>query len=88
MKPATGGSLGESGVAEPIVSRTFVRIHQYIVGFADLFEFIFGVRIFRIFIRMKFDCELAIGALDLLLGDISLHPEDFIVITLFCRHFM
>ena len=68
METATAetAALSERGVTKAIVGRAFVVIHQDIVGFAEFFEFLFRVRIVRIFVRMKFDREFAIGALDFL----------------------
>ena len=68
-------------VAETIVGRALVGVHQDIVGFAEFLEFFFGVRVVRIFIGMKFDRELAIGAFDLLLGGSSLDAQDLVVIA-------
>jgi hypothetical protein len=44
----------ERGVSKPIVSGAFVRVHQHVVSFAELFKFLFGVRVVRILIRMNF----------------------------------
>ena len=65
-----------------IVGRALCPIHQDVVGFAEFFEFFFRVRVVRIFVGMKFDRELAIGALDLLAGRGALDAEDFVVIAL------
>ena len=51
-------------MAEAIVGRAFVGIHQDVIGFAEFLEFLLGVRVVRVFVRMKFDRELAIRALD------------------------
>ena len=68
---APGRALGKSGMAKAIVGGALVGIHQDVVGFAELFEFLLGVRIVRILVRMKFDRELAIRALDLFLGRLA-----------------
>src|SRR4030095_7663807 len=57
----TGTALRERGVTEAIVRRAFVWIHQDVVRFAQFFKFFLGVRIVRIFVRMKLYRELAIG---------------------------
>jgi hypothetical protein len=54
-------------MAEAIVSGTLIRIDQNIISFAELLKFFFGMRIIRIFVRMKFNRQLSIGALDLFL---------------------
>ena len=53
-------------MTEAIVGRALFRIDQDVVGFAELFEFLFGVRVVGIFVGVKFDRELAIGALHFL----------------------
>ena len=76
MKPATGsGALGKGSVAKAIVGRALIGIHQDVVSLAEFLEFLLGVRVVRVFVRMKFDRELAIGALDLLLGGRPLNGE-------------
>jgi hypothetical protein len=40
-----------------------------------------------IFVRMKLDRELAISALDFLLGNVVLHTENFIIIAFGGGHF-
>src|SRR5205823_5164203 len=68
---ADSTALLKRGVTESIVSGAFVRIHQHVVGFAQLLEFFLGVRVVRIFVRMKLDREFAISAFDFLCGRIS-----------------
>ena len=68
MEPAPGGTrraLRKRGVAIAIVGRAFVGIHEDVVGFAEFLELLLGVRVVRILVRMKFDRELPIRALDL-----------------------
>src|SRR4029077_4322073 len=64
--PTKSPALFEGGVTEAVVGSAFVTVHQHIVSLAELLELFFGVRIVRIFVRMKFHRELAIRALDLL----------------------
>jgi hypothetical protein len=85
---ASGTALSESGVPEAIVSRALIGIDQDVIGFAEFLKFFLRVRIVRIFVRMKFHGELAIGALHLFLGSATLHREDFVVIALFGRHLL
>src|SRR5436190_2045647 len=75
-------SLCEGGMAEAIVGGPLVRIDQNVIGFAELFEFFFGVRVVRILVRVKFHREFAISALHLFLGGVSRHSQDFVVIAL------
>jgi len=83
---AKSPALLERGVTKTIVSGAFIRIHQHIIGFAELFEFLFGVRIARIFVRMKFYGELAIGTLHVLRRGIARNAEHFVVIAFGRRH--
>ena len=83
---ASRGPLGERGVAEAIVGRALVGIHQDVVGFAELFEFLLGVRVVRVFVGVKLDRELAVGALHFLFGRGPRDGQDFVIIALFGRH--
>ena len=81
MEPAGPAALGESGVAIPIVGCAFLIVRQHIVGFAEFLEFLFGVRVVRILVRMKFYRELAISAFDLIAGRVAIDAQDFVVIA-------
>ena len=81
---ASRAALSESGMPEAIVGRALVGIDQDVVGFAEFLEFLLGVRVVRILVRMKFDRELAISALHLFLGGVSRDRQDFVVIALVC----
>src|SRR6188472_1050117 len=82
----TGAALRERGVTEAIVRRAFVWIHQDVVRFAKFFKFFLGVRIVRIFVRMEFYRELAIGSFDFLAGGISFDAEHFVVVAFVSSH--
>ena len=75
-------ALGERGVAIAIVGGALIRIHQDVVGFAEFLEFLFGAGVVRVFVRMKFDRELAIRAFDLLFGRLAADDEDLVIIAL------
>ena len=83
----TGAALGKSGVPKAIVGGAFIRIHKNIVGFAELLEFFLGMGIIGIFVRMKFDREFAIRALDLFPGSISIDAQDLVIIAFRRGHF-
>ncbi len=83
---AESAALFERRVTEPVVGGAFVSVHQHVVGFAKLLEFLFGVWVVRIFVGMKFDRELAIGALDLIARRRPCDFKDFVVIALGLRH--
>src|SRR5438094_4740419 len=84
--PKTAGALRKCGVSVPIVGGTLIGVDQDVVGFAQFLKFFLGVKIIRIFIRVEFDCELAIGALDFILVRTPGHPEHFVIIAFGSRH--
>jgi hypothetical protein len=73
-------------MAEAVVGRAFVGVHQDVIGFAQLFKFIFGVCIVRVFVRVKLDRELAVGALHFLLGCGPGDSQDFVIIAFVRSH--
>ena len=68
-------------MAVAIVGGALLVVHEDVVGFAEFLEFLLRVRVVRIFVGMKFDRELAVGALDLLAGRGALDAQDFVVIA-------
>ena len=81
-------ALLKRGVSETIVSGALVGIHQDVVGFAELFKFFFGVRIVRIFVRMKLHCQPAISTLNLFGRHTATDSEDFVIIALLSSHLL
>src|SRR3954451_6922442 len=81
---ATAPALCERRVAEAVVSRTFVAIHQDVVGLAEFLKMFFGVRIVRGLVRAKVDRQLAVGAFHVLLRRRPLYAQNFVVVAL-CR---
>ena len=77
MEPAGPAALGEGGMAKAIVGRAFLIVHQDIVGFAEFLEFLFRVRVVRIFVGVKFDRELAISAFDFLARRLAIRRSGF-----------
>jgi hypothetical protein len=73
MKAAaeTDAARRKRGMTEAIVGSAFLRIHEDIVGFAELFEFFLGMRVVRVFVRMKLDSELAISSFDVFFRGVS-----------------
>ena len=69
-------------MAIAIVGGAFLFVHQDVVGFAELLELLFRVRVVGIFVGVKLDRELAIRALDLVARRIAFDAQDFIVIAL------
>ena len=83
VEPAakSGSSVRKSSMPVPIVSGAFIGIDQDIVGFAELLKSFLGLLIVRVFVRMKFDRELAIGALDLIFRRAPRDTEHFVIIA-------
>ena len=67
-------------MAELIVLRPALRVFQYLIGLGCLPEFFFCRFITRVLIRMVLHRHLAIGGLNLLLGGIFLHAQNFVII--------
>jgi hypothetical protein len=83
----TRTTRGKGSVAEAVVGGAFIRIHQDIIGFPKLLKFFLGMRIVRVFVRMKLDGESAIGAFNLFFGGIPPHAKHFVVIAFLRVHF-
>src|SRR5436190_2456443 len=79
-------ALSESGMPIPVVGRAFVSVDQDIVGLAQLLEFLLGMGVLRIFVGMKLDSQLAIGALDFVVMRAPVNSEHFVIIAFGCRH--
>ena len=72
----------DPGVSIAIVGSALLRISEDGIGLGDLLEFFLGDGgIARIAIRVVLECQLAIGALDLLIGRGAGDTQDFVVIA-------
>ena len=58
-----------------------MRVAQGLVGLAEFLEFFLGGLVARIFVRMKFDGQLAVGLLDFLVAGAAADAEDFVIIA-------
>ncbi len=65
-----------------IVGGAFLRIAQRFVGFAKFLEFFLGGVVARIFVRVIFYGELAIGFFDAVGGFLASDFEDFVIVAL------
>src|ERR1700682_6484942 len=83
---APAHALRKGRMTEAIVSRALIGIDQDVVGFAELFEFFFGVRVVGVFVGVIFDGEFAVGALHFLLRRGARDGQHFVVIALFRCH--
>ena len=71
----------ERGVAVLVVGGAFLRIAQRLVSLAEFLEFFLGGLVARIFVRMKFHGQLAVGLLDFLVVGLAADAEDFVIIA-------
>ena len=82
----TRAALSKGSVAEPVIGRALIRVHENIVRFPKLLKFFLSVGVVRIFVRMKLDRELPIGALDLLFGGVSRDVQHLVIIAFLGGH--
>jgi hypothetical protein len=75
-------SSSDPCVTEAVILRALVLVRKDAVGFARFLELFFRAFVPRIAIRMILHGELAIGALQLLLGAASAYGKDFVIIAL------
>src|ERR1041385_1012077 len=72
-----------SRVAILVITSALLRVHEHAIGFSAFLEFFFRLRIARIAVRMPLHGQLAVRALDLLLGSRAAHAQYFVIIA-FC----
>ena len=82
---ATAHAVLKGGVAIAVVGGALVRIAEGLVGLAEFFEFLLRLVVARVFVRMVFDGQLAVGALQVFLADIAIDAEHFVVVPLFAH---
>jgi hypothetical protein len=58
---AAATAVLERGMAEPVIGRALLRIFQTVIGFRDRLELGLGFMTARVFVRVEFHGELAIG---------------------------
>ena len=68
-------AAGNSGVSEAVVAGALLGVGENRVGFAALLEALLGRGILGIAVGMVLQCELAVGALDLLVVGGTLTPS-------------
>ena len=78
--PRRRHALG-SGVAEPIVLGPLLGIVQHLVGFGRLLEALLGGLVPGIAVWVVLQCQLAIRALDFLVGGLSRQPEHLVAVA-------
>ena len=65
-----------------VVGGAFLRVADRFVGFAEFLEFLLGGFVARVFIRVIFYREFAVGLFDVLVGGLAGDAEHFVVIPL------
>ena len=75
-----GVALLKSVCPEHVVLLSFFRIAQYGVSLADLLEFVFGLFVALVLVRVVFQGELPVGFFDFLGGRGFGHAEPFVVV--------
>ena len=82
---AAAHAILKSGVTVAVIGGALIRVAQSLIGLAEFFEFLLRLVIARVFVRMVFDSQLAVGALQILLADISIDAKNLVVIPLFAH---
>src|SRR5660398_217962 len=75
-------------MTKSVVLILLLRLRQDPVGFVDLFEFRFGILVPRIAVRMILHGFFAKGFFYFLIVGAFVQPQNFIVVTLFLRHWL
>ena len=73
-------------MAEAIVGGALLRVAEHAIRLGGLFEFLFGVRIVRIAVRMVLQRQLPVGGLHLSVVRIPANAENFVIVS-FCHGF-
>ena len=80
--PPAPPAFAHAGMAEAVVEAALLRVGEHRVGLGRLLEFVFRRFVAGIAVRMVLQRQLAVGALDLLVGGLTLDAQDLVVITL------
>ena len=81
-KPGPRRRAADAGVAEAVVEAALLAIGEDRVGLGRFLELLFGLVVAGIAIGVVLQRELAVRALDLLIGRLALDAEDLVVVTL------
>ena len=80
--PARAGRRADARVAEPIVRRALVGVGEHRVRLRRLLELLLGVLVAGVAVGMVLERELAVGALDVLVGRVPRDAEHVVVVAL------
>ena len=78
---AGAGLRRHAGMAEAIVAAALVGVRENGVRLGRFLEFLFGGVVAGVAVRMVLQRQLPIRALDLLIGGVFRHAEDFVVVA-------
>ena len=82
---AAAHAILKSGVPVAVVGGALIRVAEGLVGLTEFFEFLLRLVVAGVFVWMVFDGQLAVGALQILLADIAIDAEHFVVVPLFAH---
>ena len=77
--------LTDTGVAEPVIVRAFLRVREDLIGLVYLFEFFYRA-VGLVSVRVEFKGEFPERLLDLFIGGALGDTQDFVVISFLCGH--
>ena len=63
-----------------VVRGLLLRVGEHLVGLLGLLEFLFGILVVRIAVRVVLHGQLAVGLLDFVVASVAIDAEDFVVI--------
>ena len=72
--------------AELIVHTPLFRVFEHFVGFVDILEFVFGLLVARVQVRVVLAGQLLVGSGDLVRTGGTLHAQKFVIILVFYCH--
>jgi hypothetical protein len=74
-------SSADAGMTITIILGPLLSVAEYGVSLGRFLELFFRFRIARIAIRVVLHCQLAVGALDFLVGSALAYTENFVIVT-------
>jgi hypothetical protein len=78
---ASGASAAHASMAKAVIERALLRVGEDRIRLRDLLKFFFRVGIVRVAVGVMLHGELAVCALDLLLGASARNPENLVVVA-------
>ena len=84
----TGAIVGiGAGKAKLVIAGLLLRVGQDLVGLVDLLEFLLGLLVAGVHVRVIFAGQLFIGPFDLVLAGVFVYAQDLVIVSFFCRRF-